>query len=125
MTSRKPPLPANLLELARRLRSDQTDAEERLWRLLRGRQLGGFKFRRQHPLGPYVADFFCFEAGLVIELDGGGHAEEEQRTHDLVRDDALRSQGLRVVRVTNKDVLTRTEVVLQAIWDALPHSPSP
>ena len=73
-------LPQDLLNFAPSLRQEQTDAETRLWGLLRSRRLAGFKFRRQHPIPPYVADFYCHEAALVIEVDGGQHGDD--RGHD-------------------------------------------
>ncbi|MFZ5469067.1 MAG: endonuclease domain-containing protein [Myxococcota bacterium] len=108
-----------LVELARRLRQDQTDAERLLWQLLRNRQVRGKKFRRQYQVGRYLLDFYCHEAQLVVELDGGGHAMPEQQVEDGERDAFLRSQGLRVLRLWNHQVLQETEAVLTKIWDEL------
>ena len=102
--------------LARRLRKVPTDAEIRLWYYLRRKQLEGFRFRRQHPMGRYVVDFFCAEANLIVEVDGGQHAESE---HDAVRTEWLQECGCRVIRFWNNDVLTNTEGVLLAILEAL------
>ncbi len=113
-------IPAEAIEFARILRKQQTDAETLIWHLLRDRRLAGFKFRRQHPMPPYTVDFYCHEAGLVIELDGGQHADSKR---DRKRDEWLRERDLRVLRVWNNDVLQETESVLQAIWNAL-HEPS-
>lgn len=110
---------------ARRLRRQLTDAERRLWAHLRNRALMGWKFRRQHPIGPYIADFACIEARLVIELDGGQHLGS---TRDAARTAALQAGGYRVIRFWNNDVLMRTTAVLDAIHAALadPHPhPSP
>ena len=101
------------IRIARELRSRMTDAELLLWRHLRRRQLDGRKFRRQHPLGPYVVDFVCLEARLVLELDGGQHAEQVGR--DQRRDAWLGERGFRVLRFWNHDVLLRTEAVLEVI----------
>jgi very-short-patch-repair endonuclease len=90
MTTR---VPEKLLELARLLRVHQTNAENLLWMLLRGRQLGNFKFRRQHPLGQYILDFYCKEAALVVELDGGQHNEEASVSYDEQRTAVLREAG--------------------------------
>jgi very-short-patch-repair endonuclease len=87
------PYPHLTIPLARRLRLTPTDAEIRLWSRLRRRQLQGFRFRRQHPLGPYVVDFFCAAAKLVIEVDGGQHAEDS-----AIRTRWIEAQGYRVVR---------------------------
>ena len=115
-------LPANVLRFARALRQGQTDAESRLWAMLRHRRLGGWKFRRQHPIPPYVADFYCDEARLVIELDGSQHAAAVE--HDDRRTRYLQARGLRVLRFWNNEVLTQTEAVLEHIWKTL-HEPSP
>jgi len=89
-----------------------TEAERRLWRGLRMRQMAGFKFRRQVPLGPYIVDFVCLEARLVIEVDGGQHAGSE---HDRVRDAWLEAQGFRMLRFWNSEVLGQTHDVLERI----------
>ena len=101
---------------ARELRSSMTDAERRLWSLLRNRRLDGCKFRRQHPIGRYVADFACVERMLIVEADGGQHADEPA---DQRRTDWLNSQGWRVIRFWNTDILRNTEGVVTAIREAL------
>ncbi|MDP2784932.1 MAG: DUF559 domain-containing protein [Sulfurimicrobium sp.] len=112
----KLPLPPEHLEFTRTLRTQQTDAENLIWSLLRNRRLGDAKFRRQHPLSPYVLDFYCHEARLAIELDGGQHLENEG---DIQRDAWLKQHGIRVLRYWNNDVLAQTESVLEDIWRAL------
>jgi len=104
---------------ARDLRRHQTDAERRLWRRLRDRQLAGAKFRRQHPIGQYIVDFCCLEAKLVVELDGGQHAA--RRATDTERTAFLEAQGYRVLRFWNNDVLSNLDGVLQRIAEALRH----
>ena len=104
---------------ARALRANSTDAEKSLWQRLRSRQIGGYKFRRQHPVGSYFADFACVEAQLIIELDGGQHVLPHNQSHDLTRTRALTDAGFQVLRFWNNDVLTPTEAVLQLILDAL------
>jgi len=94
--------------LARELRKNQTPAEELLWRMLRNRRLLGFKFRRQHQIGDYIADFYCCEANLVIECDGSVHGQNERWHHDQERDACMISQGLKVVRFSNDRVLRNT-----------------
>jgi very-short-patch-repair endonuclease len=106
-----------MLRYARTLRKDPTHAERVLWQRLRRRQLAGFKFRRQHSVGPYICDFACLEASIVVELDGSQHAE--QSDYDMRRDNFLRSRGFRVLRFWNNDVLVRTEVILETIYEAL------
>jgi type I restriction enzyme R subunit len=108
------------LENARAMRKQQTVAEELLWNLLRRRQLDGFKFRRQHQFGKYVADFYCHEAKLVIECEGRVHDSNEQWNHDQNRDAYMISQGLRVLRFTNEEIVSRTEEVLKRILTFLP-----
>ena len=93
------------LKRARTLRSHLTDAEQVLWRHLRMRQLGGCKFRRQRPIGPYIVDFVCLEKKLIVELDGGQHTE--QHRYDTLRDRWLNFQGYEVLRFWNDDVLTK------------------
>jgi len=114
---RNPPLPQTALTFARELRRHGTDAEARLWYLLRARRLGGFKFRRQHSLPPYVLDFYCAEQRLAVELDGGQHVEAAAR--DGQRDAFLQAQGIRVLRFWNDAVFKETTHVLEAIWRAL------
>ncbi len=108
-------MPAEYLEHCREMRKDATDAETLLWQLLRDRQLLGFKFRRQHVIEGYIADFYCHKAGLVVEVDGGGHAEEEQSRYDAERTVHLQALGLRVIRFWNDQVLKQTDDVLEAI----------
>jgi adenosylmethionine-8-amino-7-oxononanoate aminotransferase/very-short-patch-repair endonuclease len=115
-------LPSESIKFARSLRRSQTDAESLMWRLLRDRGLGGFKFRRQHPMPPYTLDFYCHDAALVVELDGGQHADSR---HDEERDAWLRARGLQVLRFWNNQVLQETESVLEAVWHALVENPRP
>lgn len=112
-----------LTPVAQRLRTTQTDAESRLWHQLCNRQLLGHKFRRQLPVGPYVADFACVERGLIVELDGGQHVERAEA--DEIRTKTLASHGFRVLRFWNDQVLRETEAVLEAIRLALLADPSP
>jgi len=117
-------LPEDLLEFARQLRQHSTDAEQRLWFALRDRRLAGVKFRRQHPIAPYVLDFYCSELKLAVELDGGQHGTNEGQSHDEQRSRFLAEQGIQILRFWNNDVLQQPEVVLQAIYNAV-NVPSP
>lgn len=110
-------IPPEHIAFARKLRQQQTDAEKLMWYLLRDRRLAGFKFRRQHPFPPYVLDFYCHEARLCIELDGGQHAT--QTAKDTQRDQTLKTAKIRTLRFWNHDVLQQTENVLEAIWSTL------
>ena len=103
-------------EKARALRVTMTDAERRLWACLPGRRLVGYKFRRQHPLGPFIVDFACIEHRLVIEADGGQHAESKA---DARRTVWLERHGWRVLRFWNPDILKSTEGVQEMILEAL------
>lgn len=110
-------LPEDLRTWAREMRGHMTDAEALLWMLLRNRRVAGAKFRRQHPVGRYILDFYCIEKGLVIELDGGQHGEAIN--YDRQRDDWLRSRGIQVLRFWNNQMLTETEAVMEAIYQAV------
>src|SRR5688572_133871 len=92
----------NVTANARRLRRDETAEEKQLWRALRAGRFAGFKFRRQHPLGPYYLDFYCAVAKLSIELDGSQHGEAEARDYDDVRRRVLESQGIEELRFWNR-----------------------
>lgn len=109
---RKPLLPTRTLSFARDLRARQTDVEHELWQRLRGGQLAGLKFRRQHPIPPYIADFYGDALKLVIELDGSQHTPQV----DASRTDYLASHGISVLRFWDSDVLLNIEGVLDAIW---------
>jgi len=108
---------------ARLLRRQATDSEQLLWRHLRGRRLAGYKFRRQVVIEPYIVDFVCFEAQLIIEADGGQHAE--QRRYDAERSARLEAMGYRVVRFWNHEILTETQVVLESILREVSEGPTP
>jgi very-short-patch-repair endonuclease len=103
--------------LARRLRSNQTDAEIRLWYQLRSRRFRAYKFRRQHPIGRFIVDFACIAQRLVIEVDGGQH--QDQTAADRARDSILCVIGFRVLRFWNNDALSNTESVLEEIAKCL------
>ncbi len=109
------------IQRARRLRSTMTDAEQRLWMSLRGDQMLGHRFRRQVPLGPYVVDFACRKAGLIIEVDGGQHANALVK--DGQRTAWLASRGYRVLRFWDNDVLREADGVLETIRLALGSPP--
>ena len=112
--------------LARNLRKNSTWAERELWRHLRNRKTGGAKFRRQQCFGPYVLDFYCAEAGLSIELDGGQHDEPSHRSHDAARETFLLAQGIRTVRFWNSQIRQDLPIVLERIRMELSNvTPSP
>lgn len=104
-------------ERARRLRNDATPAERLLWTKINRKQIGGYKFRRQHPIGLYVLDFYCVELKLCIELDGGQHAYEENRRKDEQRTTYLENKGIAVLRFWNIDVLGDVEGAIQMIFE--------
>jgi very-short-patch-repair endonuclease len=100
---------------ARGLRGKMTNAETLLWSQLR-RGICGMRFRRQHPIGPYIADFACIPVRLVIEIDGATHSTEMERRHDAQRDAFLRARSWQIVRVTNEEVYRSLDAVLELIW---------
>ena len=110
-------------EKARELRKNRTDAESLLWIHLRNRQLAHCKFRRQHVIGPYIVDFVCLEKALILEIDGGQHADNV--TYDENRTLYLESRGYKVIRFWNNEVLSEIEAVLSIIYDSLMDPPSP
>ena len=110
-------------ERSRALRKNATDAERILWHHIRRRQLNGHRFRRQQPIGPYFVDFFCYEKRLVVEIDGGQHSA--RREYDEQRTLWLEQKGFRVLRFWNDEVMNRSEVVLEAILEALERNPLP
>lgn len=103
-----------IFDNARLLRSNMTNAETKLWEFLRTKP-GGFKFRRQHPLGIYIADFFCYQLKLAIEVDGRIHERPDIRQTDAERQKLIEADGIRVLRFTNEQVLTNIESVIKAI----------
>jgi ATP-dependent DNA helicase RecQ len=103
----------HMIDRARTLRRDNTSPEQLLWRALRNAQVGGLKFRRQHPIGPYVVDFYCRGSGLVVEVDGMSHDDRLRR--DSERTAYLQRQSLRVLRVTNEDVMRDLDAVVREI----------
>lgn len=107
----------NLTKNARLLRKNQTEVERLLWKQLRNRQLFGYKFRRQFPIEPYIVDFICLEIKLIIELDGGQHAE--QINYDHHRSLYLEKRGFKVIRFWNNEVCKNSEGVLEAIRMAI------
>ncbi len=114
---------------ARQLRSQMTDAERVLWSILRRKQLAGFRFRRQAPIGPYFADFFCPGARLIVEVDGAQHFEEENSWRDYRRSKWLEEKGFRVIRFTNDAVFRQSgdvalEIQRVLLECAAPHPPA-
>jgi len=110
---------------ARTLRRNLTDAERLIWEALRAHRLNSASFRRQTPIGPYVADFVCHAAKLIIELDGGQHFEPRQEQRDARRTAFLNAKGFRVIRFSNLEVMKNRTGVLEAIVNALSETPSP
>jgi very-short-patch-repair endonuclease len=107
------------LRRARNLRHNQTEAETRLWWRLRNRNLNGFKFNRQEPIGPFIADFLCHDKKLIVEVDGVTHGDAHEVAFDEKRTAYLQARGYRVLRVQNHDVFTMLDDVLNGIVLAL------
>ena len=104
---------SNLARIARVLRKRSTNVERLLWQKLRGRQLEGYKFRRQQAIGPYIVDFVNFEKGIIIELDGGQHATDTER--DTEREAWLKGEGFKIIRFWNNEVFQNLDGVLETI----------
>lgn len=119
----------NPIEFARFRRQTSDEFERLVWQLLRNRQRCGMKFRREHPLGIYTADFYCAEAKLVVEVDGDSHVSDEAKQYDAARDRWMNQQGIRVLRFTCSQVDRETQKVLAAIdaelKDEIPSPPAP
>ena len=109
--------------LARKLRQQSTDAERILWRYLRAHRMAGYKFRRQVIIEPYIVDFVCLKAQLIVEVDGGQHLEQVE--NDVKRSVFLESLGYRVVRFWNHEILNDVNSVLERIHNCLIETPSP
>ena len=101
------------------LRRNLTDAESKLWQELRGRRVQGYKFRRQHPIEDYIADFACLSAKLIVEIDGATHSTDEEKAYDVRRTAFLESLGWQVIRFTNDDVYSDVDGVVEAVYAAL------
>jgi very-short-patch-repair endonuclease len=113
----KSPTDPVILDRARRMRREMTQPELKLWSILRNRALVGVKFRRQMPIGNYIADFCCLDRRLIVELDGGQHAEQEAA--DVLRRRFLATEGFRVLRFWNDQVLSGSEFVVAEILAAI------
>lgn len=111
---------SGLIDEARKLRKNQTKAEEIFWELVRNRKFANLKFRRQHQIGSYVVDFYCDEHKLIIEFDGGIHNLEKQKKHDSTRDKYLTSLGNKILRFKNEELLNNPELVFDRILSSLP-----
>ena len=107
------------VEKARDLRRRLTPPEARLWFALKGEKLEGIKFRRQHPVGPYVLDFYCAAARLAVEVDGQGHDNPDQAAHDARRTQWLETQSIAVMRIVAEDVRVNLDGVLEALLEAV------
>ena len=112
-----------IFENAKALRKNMTDAEQILWGYLKAKP-NGFKFRRQHPLGIYIADFYCHKLKLVIELDGSVHDNEEVKKNDALRQKLIEEDGLSVIRFTNKEVMNNIQNVLALLEQKYMNIPS-
>jgi type I restriction enzyme R subunit len=107
------------IERARELRHTPTETEQAAWNLLRGIKFKGFKFRRQHALGPYIVDFYCPRRRLIVELDGSVHAQPIQARRDAHRDAHLKRMGYTVLRFSNGIVLDAPEQFVRKVWEAV------
>ncbi len=114
------PIPPKVMtRLARGQRKASVNAETIVWRALRDRRCGDFKFRRQVPIGRYIADFICFEKRLLIEIDGPSHAQDDQGQYDVARDNWFRREGFRILRISNDLVIGAPDLAIRHIMEAL------
>ena len=113
-----------ITQRAREMRRNENAAERRMWSILRARRMSSFKFRRQHALGRCIVDFICLKARLVIEVDGDTHGNDESAAQDLKRTKEIEQMGYRVIRFWNHEVLTATDDVAAAIFNALHPDPA-
>ena len=116
---KKPPLPTRTRKHSRDLRQTTTEAEEQLWYRLRGGRLNGYRFRRQHPIPPYVVDFYCEAARLIVELDGSQH----NQAVDQIRTSFLEARDLKILRFWDNEALQQTDAVLEIILHAVSDTP--
>ena len=116
--------PAKSFQYAYQNRVAPTPAEEMLWKTLKGKQLGGYKFRRQHPISNYILDFYCHVAKLAIEIDGDYHLSEEQKQYDTNRTADLLDLGIREIRFTNSEIFHNIEKVLEDIFATISNPPA-
>ena len=114
------PYNRHLKQAARNLRNNSTPAEKLLWNYLRNKQINGFNFYRQKPLGDYIADFYCPKANLIIELDGRQHATAENKEYDKIREEQINNLDLAVLRFANEEIINNINSVLTTIMDKLP-----
>ena len=116
--------PPHIIATAKRLRNRMTPAEKKLWYEMRGKKIGGLKFRRQHPIYFYIADFYCHAIKLVVEVDGPIHNSDKQYEYDENRAAVMKDFGITTLRFTNDEVLYNTDAVIKRIEDA-GHPPAP
>jgi len=119
------PFNKKLKALARRFRTNMTEAEHHLWARITRKQLGGAQFYRQKNIGNYIVDFYCPSARLIVELDGGQHYWDQGIRRDAKRDAYLAGLGFTVLRFSNRDVLRDTDAVIESIWEHLKIPPAP
>ena len=116
--------PEYVIEIAKKLRKRQTEAENLLWKYLRGNRIKNVKFRRQYPIGRYIADFYCIKQRLAIELDGKIHDEIDRQEYDLIRQSGIESRNIKVLRFRNEEVMNNIKEVLERITLALAPLPN-
>jgi very-short-patch-repair endonuclease len=111
-----------LKKYSRDLRKNMTDAERLLWLKIRGKQLRGYQFYRQKPIGNYILDFYCPKVKLVIEIDGGQHYSSEGKQKDEIRDNYMEQMGLKALRFSDIEVFKNLDEVIEVIWGNIPSS---
>jgi 5-methyltetrahydrofolate--homocysteine methyltransferase len=112
-------VPDYVRQLAADMRKQPTEAESILWKEIRSRKLGGYRFQRQYPIGRYIADFYCSNANLAVEIDGLIHAEFDQKEYDNIRENEIGSRGIRIIRFQNEQILNNMKDVLERLQSML------
>jgi len=116
--------PDYTIQIAKELRKEQTEAESILWKFLKSRKLKGFKFRIQYPIGRYIADFYCIEKRLIIEIDGEIHNRAERKEYDLIRNKEIECRNIKILRFTNQEVFNNVRKVIEKTESELAPLPS-
>lgn len=105
----------HVIQTAKDLRKNQTNAEKLLWGKIRNKRLEGFRFLRQYSIGRYIADFYCSKANVVIEVDGGIHNQVENKEYDLIREEIIKANGIRIIRFHNDEIINNIDTVLKRL----------
>ncbi len=112
-------IPKHVKQLAVELRKNQTIAEQIIWSKIRNKKLGGFRFTRQYSIGRYIADFYCSKANKIVEIDGKVHEERDRKEYDKIREEVIKTHGIKIIRFTNDEIVSNLEEVLRRLLEIL------